>query len=131
MQSRFDEAVKMAEEAFTTELAKLIEHLTERLTVGADGTRKVFRDSAITNLTEFFSRFKTLNIRSNAELDRLVETAQKAVQGVSPDDVRTSDQLRERVANQLAGVQSVLDGLLVDQPRRKILRSATRSPEVE
>ena len=79
MQTRFDEAVKLAEEAFTTELAKLIEHLTERLSAGPEGGHKVFRDSAITNLTEFFGRFKTLNIRRNAELDRLVETAQKAV----------------------------------------------------
>ena len=63
-----------------------------------------------------------MGIRSNAELDRLVEVAQKAVQGISPEDVRTSDQLRQQVASQLAGVQSTLDGLLVDEPRRRILR---------
>jgi len=108
----------------TGELAKLIEHLTERLSAGPDGGKKTFRDSAITNLTEFFGRFKTLNVRSNVELDRLVDTAQKAVQGISPDDVRNSDQLRQRVASQLSAVQSMLDGLLVDQPRRKILRTA-------
>ena len=30
--------------------------------------------------------------------------------------------LRQRVVSQLAGVQSSLDGLLVDRPRRNILR---------
>ena len=129
MTARFEEAVKLAEEAFTSELAKLIEHLTERLSAGADGTKKVFRDSAISNLTEFFGRFKTLNIRSNAELDRLVETAQQVVQGITPDNVRNSDQLRQQVVTQLAGVQSILDGLLVDAPRRKILRP-TSQPQV-
>ena len=122
MAARFEEAVKLAETAFVAEFAKLIEHLTERLAAGPEGQAKVFRDSAITNLTEFFQRFKILNVRSNAELDRLVETAQQAVQGLAPQDVRDNDQLRQQVANQLASVQSVLDGLLVDAPRRKILR---------
>lgn len=122
MQARFEEAVQLAEQAFTGELAKLIEHLSERLTASPDGQKKVFRDSAITNLTEFFQRFKKLNIRSNEELDRLVESAQQVVQGIKPSEVRDNDQLRQHVAAQLAGVQSVLDGLLVDAPRRKILR---------
>ena len=124
MAARFEEAVKLAEQAFTSELAKLIEHLTERLTADPDGQKKVFRDSAVTNLTEFFERFKTLNVRSNVELDHLVETAQQAVQGLRPQDVRDNNQLRQQVATELAAVQSVLDGLLVDAPRRKVLRNA-------
>jgi hypothetical protein len=30
--------------------------------------------------------------------------------------------MRQQIATQLSGVQSVLDGLLVDRPRRNILR---------
>ena len=37
--------------------------------------------------------------------------------------------MRRQIATQLAGVQSVLDGMLVDQPRRRILR-ARPQPEV-
>ena len=48
--ARFDEAVQMAEQAFLEEFAKLVGHLTERIAGGADGERKVFRDSAIGNL---------------------------------------------------------------------------------
>ena len=120
--ARFDEAVKLAEEAFTSEFAKLVSHLSERLTSGVDGEKKVFRDSAVTNLTEFFNRFKALNVRSNADLDRLVETAQRTLQGVEPNAIRNSENLRQHVTSQLASVQSVLDGMLVDQPRRRILR---------
>ena len=54
VQARFDEAVRLAEEAFTAELAKLISHLTERLSGTEDGKQRIFRDSAIENLTEFF-----------------------------------------------------------------------------
>ena len=37
--------------------------------VGEIGSDDLFRDSAINNLSEFFERFKTLNVRSNEDLD--------------------------------------------------------------
>ena len=55
--ARFDEAVRLAEEAFTAELSGLVGHLQERLSGQVDGKPKVFRDSAIGNLREFFERF--------------------------------------------------------------------------
>jgi hypothetical protein len=122
VQQRFDEAVQLAEEAFTSELAKLVSHLTERLSGSEDGKQKIFRDSAIGNLTEFFERFKSLNVRSNDQLDGLVADAQRIVNGVQPQALRGNGALRQHVATELSRVQSVLDGLLVDRPRRNILR---------
>jgi hypothetical protein len=119
--ARFDLAVQMAEEAFVGEFSKLVGHLTERIS-GAD---KVFRDSAVDGLKGFFERFKSLNVHSNSQLDDLVARAQKAVQGVRPQDLRDSAALRQRVATQLQTVAATLETLLVDQPRRKILRSGT------
>jgi hypothetical protein len=125
--ARFDEAVCLAEEAFIGELGKLVSHLTERLVGSDDGKPKIFRDSAVENLTEFFVRFRQLNVRSNEQLDQLVQQAQAIVRGVEPQQLRDSSSLRQHVATQLTGVQAVLDGLLVDRPRRNILR---RRPEV-
>ena len=120
--ARFDEAVRLAEQAFLEELSGLVSHLAERLSGADDGKPKIFRDSAIDNLREFFERFGHLNIRSNYQLDELVERAQRVVSGVEPQQLRESQPLRQQIAGQLAGVQSVLDGLLVDRPRRNILR---------
>lgn len=120
---RFEEAVRLAESAFLDEFTRLVEHLTERISgTNDDGTPKVFRESAIGNLVEFFDRFRMLNVQSNDQLDALVEQAQQAVRGVRAQDLRDSGTLRLRVAGRLAGVQSALDGLLIDQPRRRILR---------
>jgi hypothetical protein len=121
--ARFEQAVQLAEEAFTTEFARVISHLTERLSGNEDGKPKVFRDSAIENMTEFFQRFRSLNVRSSAELDRLVDDAQRIVRGVEPQALRENGTLRQQIVTQLSGVQSMLDGLLVDRPRRNILRS--------
>jgi hypothetical protein len=127
--ARFNEAVRLAEEAFTDEFSKLVAHLGDRLTGGEDGKPKVFRDSAVENLTEFFERFRALNIGSSAQLDQLVEQARRIVRGVAPQTLRDDQSLRQRVSTQLAGVQSVLDGLLVDRPRRNIQRNASRRPK--
>ncbi len=124
VQQRFDEAVQLAEQAFLEELGRLVEHLTERLSGQSDGKPKVFRDSAVSNLTDFFERFQQLNVRSNDQLDALVERAQQIVTGVAPQQLRDNGNLRQKVASQLSGVQSSLEGLLLDRPRRNILRRA-------
>jgi len=120
--SRFDEAVQLAESAFVEELQSLVSHLTERLSGQDDGKPKVFRDSAIENLTAFFERFRELNIRSNEQLDDLVGQCQQVVQGVEPQTLRDNNVLRQSVSSELSQVQNVLDDLLVDRPRRNILR---------
>ena len=120
--SRFDEAVQMAEAAFAEELHNLVTHLTERLTGQVDGRPKVFRDSAVENLTAFFERFKDLNLNSDPELDQLLEQCQQVVAGVEPQTLRDNNVLRQSVASELSQVQNVLDDLLVDRPRRNILR---------
>ena len=121
--ARFDEAVQLAEQAFIDELAKLVSHLTERLSGGEDGKPKTFRDSSVENLIEFFGRFRKLNIGSNEQLDRLVDQVQGVVRGVKPQQLRDQQSLRQHVATELSAVTSVLDGILVDRPRRRIIRS--------
>jgi 4-hydroxy-3-polyprenylbenzoate decarboxylase len=65
---------------------------------------------------------RNLNIRSDEQLDDLVVQAQRVIRGVEPQQLRDNRAVRQQVASQLCSVQSVLDGLLVDRPRRNILR---------
>lgn len=118
--ARFEEAVGLAEQAFLQEFRELVGHLCER--IHGD---KVFRNSVVGNLTEFFERFRSLNVRSSDEFDQLVEQAQRVVRGLAPQDLRDDQVLRRLVAEQLEPVQSALDAMLVDRPRRRILRGAT------
>jgi hypothetical protein len=80
--SRFEEAVQLAEQAFLSEFARLVAHLTERLNNDVGVEQKVFRNSAVTNLVEFFQRFRQLSIGSSDQLDELVAQAQRIVRGV-------------------------------------------------
>jgi hypothetical protein len=127
--ARFQEAVTLAESAFTLEFGKLVSHLVERLSGSADGQSKVFRDSALTGLGEFFSRFRELNVGSSPKLEELVALAQRAVRSVQPQELRDNDGLRQHIAGKLSAVQGQLDQLMVDRPRRRILRPAASPQE--
>ena len=122
VQSRFNQAVEMAEQAFFEELARLIDHLANRLSGNEDGQPRIFRDTVVSNLTDFLDRFSRLSISSNADLDGLVERARNVINGVQPQQLRDSQNLRNHVASQMASIQSNLDQLLVDRPRRRIQR---------
>jgi hypothetical protein len=129
VRARFEEAVRLAEQAFLDQFAAVVNHLTERITgSNEDGTAKVFRDTAVDNLADFFERFRSLNVRSNDQLDALVAQAQRVVRNVGAQDLRDSEALRGQVATQLSRVQASLDAMLVDRPRRRILRNAS-APE--
>ena len=116
--------MRLAEQAFAEELSRLVAHLSERLSGAEDGKPKIFRDSAINNLSEFFDRFRSLSVRSNEDLDNLVAQAQSVIRGVAPQALRDDGSLRGQIANQLSSVQASLDGWMVDRPRRRILREA-------
>ncbi len=122
--ARFDDAVRLAEDGFAAELAKLVATLTERLAGDEDGKPKQFRDSAVNNLAEFFERFRTLfsGIHDNSALELLVDQAQHAVRGVSADDLRSQADVRRQVAASLSAVGAQLEGMMVDRPRRRIQR---------
>lgn len=119
---RFEEAVRLAEDAFLSEFTKLVGHLTERLSGDESGQPKTFRDSAVGNLVEFFDRFRHLSVRSNEQLDTLVEQVQGIVRGVTPEELRGSDSLRRTMATNLSAVSATLDGLMIDRPRRRLDR---------
>jgi hypothetical protein len=122
VRERFESAVELAEQAFATELQRLTAHLAERLTGLHDGQPKVFRDSAVANLRDFFERFRRLNIRSIPELDALVEQAQQTINGIEPQTLRDSNRLRQMVARDFEQIQASVGELLIDRPRRNILR---------
>jgi hypothetical protein len=124
LKQRFEEAVRLAEQAFAAEFARLVSHLAGRLADGDDGRPRVFRDSAVANLAEFFERFRQLNVSSNPDLDGLVARARDLVRGVTPGDLRGSAGLRQQIGAALAEVQTRVEGMIVDRPRRHILRPA-------
>lgn len=128
--ARFDAAVSMAEEAFAEELFKAVNTLQTKLQGLDDGTEKRLHATAVDNLREFFERFRSLNLHSSAELDRVVAQAEEVLSGrnllggqpLSKDELRDSASLRADVRTRLSAVSASLEGMLTAAPRRSLNR---------
>lgn len=121
--AKAEAGLKSAVADITTLLAleakKLSEHMVERLTPDpATGKAKVFHKSLVSNVSKFLEDFSFKNVVSNADLDTQIEKIRKLMEGVSPDDLRSSDRLREDVAAGFKDVQAALDSIVVAKPRR-------------
>lgn len=92
--------------------AELVAHLAERLQPAADGKRRVFRDSAVTNLTQFLDLFDKRDVTSDAELQALVGQARAILSGVDAEMLRGTDRFRSRMRDALLDVKTALDGLV-------------------
>jgi hypothetical protein len=58
----------------------------------------------------------------NPELDALVDQARQVITGIEPQQLRDSVRLRAMVANDFTRIEQAVGDLLVDRPRRNILR---------
>jgi hypothetical protein len=121
IQQRFEAAVVMAENAFAEQLQEMIAHLIERLTDEPDGTKKTFKASAIENFKEFYENFNRMNVRSNAQLEGLIQRASDLVAGVDPADLRKNSNLRQNLTQQMSTVKTALDNMITNTPRRRVL----------
>lgn len=98
----------------------LVRHLAERLEPNADGSKKVFKDTAVSKLLEFIDLFKNRNLVGDAELEGLVIQARDVLKGKKPDAIRKSDVKRGEVYSEMIRVQAALETLLMDAPKRAI-----------
>lgn len=125
IRAAFELAVTTAQNEFGDELARLVTHLRERLTEGADGRPHVFRDSALGNVREFIDRVRSVSIETDGALQALLDDTAALLDGVSPGALRQDGALRAHVAEELAGLE---EQITVALPARRIRRLADAMP---
>jgi hypothetical protein len=106
--------------ALRTAFRELVGHLAERLQPKDDGTKKVFRDTAVDKVLEFVDLFQQRNLTGDAELSGLVTQARNVLKGKKADKLRTSVVARGEVAEEMGRVMTALDELMETAPRRRI-----------
>jgi hypothetical protein len=118
VQTRFEEAVGLAERIFLEEFLGRVTHLGERISgTDPDGSAKVFRDAAVHDLGDFLARYIRFNLRSEPRLDELVALVRRTLEGVTPERLRGQVGLRRSVAAQLSWVLASLGAMADDRAR--------------
>jgi hypothetical protein len=116
---RMAEASSEIQQVLRETMAKLVQHMAERLKVGADGKPVRFKETTVSNLVEFLANFEFRNVTDDAELQGLVYQARTLLQGVEADDLRSTGELRARVQAGMEGLACQLDTMLTKSGGRK------------
>jgi hypothetical protein len=116
---RMAEASSEIQQVLRETMAKLVQHMAERLKVGADGKPVRFKETTVSNLVEFLANFEFRNVTDDAELQGLVNQARTLLQGVEADDLRSTGELRARIQAGMEGLASQLDTMLTKSGSRK------------
>jgi hypothetical protein len=119
-EAKLQEAIELTQQAFAAELSQLVSHLIDKLTPGPEGEKKVFRDTAITNLTDFIQRFKMLKCTESPQLDELIEQVAGLTKNISPKELRKDEALKEHLKTQMQQLTNALEPMIAKAPRRAI-----------
>jgi hypothetical protein len=124
-QEREKAAQRMAEASSEIQLvlretmAKLVQHMADRLKEGADGKPMRFKETTVSNLVEFLANFEFRNVTDDAALQKLVGEARGLLQGINADDLRNTSDLRSKVQQGMANIAARLDSMLTKSGGRK------------
>lgn len=102
------------------EMKSLVDHMVDRLKPGENGKSRIFKNSMISNFTDFLETFPFRNVADDAELDRLVGDARALLEGVDPQDLRDKQGLRRNTRLGFDEIKTSLDTLVIDKPSRMI-----------
>jgi hypothetical protein len=120
--AKAEESLKVATEEITKLLAAEAKHLTshliERLTPDADGKAKIFRNSAVTNISEFLATFNLRNIGGSEELNAQIGKIKQLIDGIDPESLRANITLKDSVSQGFKDVAGELDKLIIARPSR-------------
>jgi hypothetical protein len=106
--------------ALRVAMHEMIAHMADKLGDTADGKKKIFRDSSVTNVTEFLDMFKKRTIVDDPEMEKLVEKAKKVMKGIKGDDLRRDEDASATVRKTFTAIEKQLEKLIVEKPKRKI-----------
>jgi len=100
-------------------MAKLVQHMANRLKEGPDGKPLRFKETTVSNLVEFLANFEFRNVTDDNELQTLVAQARELLHGINADDLRTTVDLRTNVQQGMAAIAAQLDTMLTRTGGRK------------
>jgi len=115
---RIEQAADKIIDVLSLEFKGVLDAMVERLTPDSDGKPKTFRNTLVSNMTDFLSNIKVRNIVDREELNKLSEDATRILEGVTPEQLRQSRDVRTYVRESMAKVTAELETAVINRPRR-------------
>ena len=85
--------------------------MSERLDYASAETKKVFRDSLVTNVQDIVDLLGTMNVTGDPAMTEAHKRLAAAMQGITPDALREDVYLRAQTKRQVDEVKKIIDNL--------------------
>jgi len=85
--------------------------MSERLDYSDDTTKKVFRDTLVTNVQEIVDLLGTMNVTGDPHMAEAHRRLDAAMQGITPDALREDVYLRSATKREVDEVKKIIDNL--------------------
>lgn len=118
-QELMEETRELSVVAIREEFAQVVSHLVERLS-GNNGKPKVLTNNLFNKLNEFIDDLGSRNIFEDSQLTELAEQARSIIGGISPYNLKYSQNLRKQIRDDMESVKVAIDVAIEDMPRRKM-----------
>lgn len=102
------------------QMAEMTARLVESVSPDAEGGKKRFYATSITNLTDFFETFERRDLAGDRDLAAEVQKLKDLVSGKDIEKFKTDEGLRKQVATAGAEIAGRLDAMLVSASARSI-----------
>ncbi len=99
-------------------LYDLVHGLEDKLSPTEDGKKRIIRQTGIDKMQTFFEMFDMKNVTNDTELARLVEQAKAIMAGTSAEQLRTDEELKEKIRSGMEGITNQLSTMIQVEPGR-------------
>ena len=73
---------------------KFLKRMSERLDYSDGETKKIFRDTLVTNVTDMIELLRVCNVTGSSQMNTMADRLEEAMSGVTPDALREDDYFR-------------------------------------
>lgn len=118
-QEMIEETRENAVIALREEFSQVVSHLVDRLNSDNDKPR-VISNNLFNRINEFIDDLGTRNLFEDEELSQLAEETRGIINGINPYNLKYSQDLRNRIHDQMDNLKNTIDVSIKDMPRRKL-----------
>jgi hypothetical protein len=86
--------------------------MSERLDYGPAEQKKIFRDSLVENVVEMIDLLRACNITQSVQMAEMADTLERALRGVTPDNLREDARLRADTKKSIDAAIAALPSLM-------------------
>jgi hypothetical protein len=120
-QKKMDDAASQVRDALRVGMAKLIDHLVDRLNAKNEDKGTRFCDSSVNNLLEFLDLFSARNLTGDSALEELAVQAKGIISAATPTRLRDSRRTRDMIIEKMATVQVAVNNLIGMEKKRAFI----------